>query len=238
MVGMDAGPRPRSVVAAAATVLGLLAAIPLDWLAPPSCAACDAEVPPGRVFCAPCAATVVRLPLAACGPAGSLAPFAFGGAVAEAVRRFKYGARPDLARPLGHLLRAAVQDAGLRAVVVVQVPLHPRRRAERGYDQAGLLARHVAAALDRPHRPGALWRIRHGAAQASLGREDRRSNPALAFEGDPRRLRGAQVLLVDDVITTGATVRACRDALLAAGAASPIVILGLARAEAPEGAPP
>lgn len=234
MVGMDAGSRPRSVVAsAAATVLRHLVRLPLDWLAPPACAACDAEVRPGRVFCGPCAATVVRLPLAACGPVGSLAPFAFGGAVAEAVRRFKYGGRPDLARPLGHLLRAAVQDAGLRADLVVQVPLHPRRRAERGYDQAGLLARHVAAALDRPHRPSALRRLRHGAAQASLGREDRRSNPALAFAGDPGPLRGSRVLLVDDVITTGATVRACRDALLAAGAASPI-ILGLARAEAPE----
>lgn len=228
MEGMD---RPAPFASVVAAVVGRVAAVLLEGLAPPACAACDEDVPRGRVFCGACAATVVRLPLAGCGPVGSLAPFAFGGAIAEAVRRFKYGGRPDLARPLGHLLRAAVRDASLDVDVVVQVPLHPRRRSERGYDQAGLLARQVAAGLGRPHRPELLRRLRHGPAQASLGREERRANPALAFEGNRSHLRGLRVLLVDDVITTGATVRACRDALLEAGAAPP-TILGLARTEA------
>ncbi len=211
-------------------LLSALLAVPLGWIAPPTCAACDVDVPRRRVFCPTCAVTVVRLPLAPHDPAGCMAPFAFGGAVAVALRRFKYGGRPDLARPLGHLLRAAAREAGLAPDLVLQVPLHPRRRGERGFDQAALLAVQVAREVGRPYRPTAARRLRHGPAQASLSRAERLQSASLAFSADPRQVAGAAVLLVDDVVTTGATLRACREALLAAGARR-VDALCLARAE-------
>ncbi len=203
----------------------------LEWVAPASCAACDGHVEARRVFCAPCAGTVVRLAATPSEGADARAPFAYGGALAEAIRRFKYGRRPDLARPLGHLLRASVVDAVGAFDQVVPVPLHPRRRADRGFDQAALLAVHVARQLGCPLRPEALRRTRHGPAQASLGRGERLQSAALAFEAATDRVAGSRVLLVDDVVTTGATLRACSAALYAAGAAR-VEALTLARAEA------
>jgi ComF family protein len=210
---------------------GALASLPLGWVAPPTCAACDEDVPPGRVLCSPCAATVSRSPLAPHGPAGAVAAFVYGGAIATTLRRYKYGGRPDLARPLGHLLRAAARDAVLSPDLVVPVPLHPRRRAERGFDQVALLAVEVARELRRPYRPSAARRLRHGPPQASLGQAERLRSETLRFSADPRLCAGRVVLLVDDVVTTGATLRACRDALFTAGARR-VDTLCLARAEA------
>src|SRR5437868_5567952 len=106
------------------------AELALSVLAPPRCAACDAPVAMRTVFCAACASTVQRI----ASDGRVVAAFAFGGAVGDAIVRFKYASRPDLARPLGNLIAAAVRDAiGGEAIecsridVVVPVPLHPRR---------------------------------------------------------------------------------------------------------------
>jgi ComF family protein len=180
-------------------------------LAPPRCAACDARVPLRTAFCAPCASSIVRL------PRGAGAPFEYGGALARAIARCKYEDRPDLARPLGALLAEVPELAD--AHVVVPVPMHPRRLAERGYNHAALLARPVAARLGARFAPTALRRTRDGERQARLEKEARRRNVAGAFEGVPAALRGRRVLLVDDVRTTGATLRACAEAATEAGAA-------------------
>jgi ComF family protein len=206
---------------------GLLTSV----LSPAACAACDAPTTPQRVFCQPCAETVLRA--APCEEALAIAFAAFGGAVATALKRFKYEDRPDLARPLGHLLRRAAREAGLSIDVVVPVPLHPRRLVERGYNQAALLARAAAVELDAQLSTRALARVRGTAQQARLGREARRVNMAGAFEvRDAGAVRGRRVLLVDDVETTGATLKVCREALLAAGAAS-VTALVVARAGRP-----
>ncbi|WP_437568802.1 ComF family protein [Sorangium sp. So ce542] len=156
---------------------------------------------------------------------------AFGGAVAEGIRRFKYGDRPDLARPLGRLLLGAARDAEVSADLVVPVPLHPRRLAERGYNQAALLAAHVADGLPVSMAPRALCRVRPTAQQAQLPRGLRLQNVAGAFRvRAPERVHGRRVALVDDVATTGATLAACREALLGAGAAS-VTYLVLATTE-------
>lgn len=203
--------------------MGRIVSVALDlvaaFLAPPRCAACDVAVTGTAVFCAACASTVQRAEEA--GSDGAIAAFVYGGAIADAITRFKYGARPDLARPLCDLLWRAITPHAVRlsASVVVPVPLHPARLAERGFNQSALLARLVARRLGAPCLPLALARVRDTPRQASLGRADRLSNVSGAFVArQPGGLAGRPVLLVDDVSTTGATLAACARAALEAGA--------------------
>lgn len=212
-------------------LLRALGALLAHALSPAACAACDAPVPREAVFCATCAATVIRLPPGEDdGTEKPLAFAAFGGAIATALRRLKYEERPDLARPLGHLLRGTAREARLQAEVVVPVPLHPRRLVERGYNQAALLGGAVATELGVPLLPRGLTRLRNTPQQARMGRQERLGNVAQAFQvRDARAVRGRRVLLVDDVATTGATLSACREALLLGGA-SAVTSLVLARA--------
>jgi len=212
---------------------GRIASVALDlvaaFLAPPRCAACDSPVARLAVFCAACGSTVQ--PADDAGD-GAMAAFVYGGAISDAITRFKYGARPDLARPLADLLWRAVGARArlLRGCVVVPVPLHPVRLAERGFNQSALLAGPVSRRLGAPFLPLALARVRDTPRQASLGREDRLGNVRGAFAvRQPRRLCGRPVLLVDDVRTTGSTLAACTRAMLEAGA-GPVATAVLARA--------
>ena len=195
----------------------------LEWfgaaLAPPCCSACDESVPLLTAFCPVCASTVQRAALH--GP-HETAGFVYGGAVARAIGRLKYERRPDLARPLADLLWRAIEPcrAGLSGHVVVPVPLHASRLAERGFNQSALVARPLARRLGAPFWARALVRAKDTARQANLDREARDANVARAFVvPDPQRMRGRSVLLVDDVRTTGATLNACAAVLRAAGAA-------------------
>lgn len=141
--------------------------------------------------------------------------------MAVAIRRFKYESRPDLAGPLSDLLRGLARRAELEGDAVVPVPLHPRRLAERGYNQAALLARPLAREIGARFEPRGLIRKMDTPRQAELIRERRFDNVAEAFAvRDPERLRGERLILVDDVSTTGATLGACRRLLEEAGAAS------------------
>jgi ComF family protein len=176
-------------------------------LSPPRCAACDREAPFRTVFCAPCASTLVRHP-------SSEGVFEYGGAIARAIHRFKYRDRPDLGRPLGEALaRIALPDVD----GIVPVPLHPKRLAERGYNQAALLARPLARVMGVPVRADILSRTRDTPRQAELDRTSRQQSIRGAFHATPDA-RGKRWLLVDDVRTTGATLRTCAHALRDAGA--------------------
>jgi ComF family protein len=158
--------------------------------------------------------------------------FIYGGAVARALVRFKYDPRPELAMPLAELFRrGAAHLGGFRPDIVVPVPLHASRLAERGFNQAALLAAPVAKDLGAELVARALVRIRDTPRQAMLDRTRRLRNVRRAFEArDAGAIRGKRVLLVDDVRTTGATLSACETALLAAGARE-VVCLVLAAAE-------
>lgn len=206
-------------------------------LAPPHCAACDAPVSLLAVFCGACAATVEHAP-----PSGhpphrpdwasrandgepALSALVYGGAIAEGITRMKYGARPDLARPFGDLLcRAADSHAELFAsprTVVVPVPLHAMRLAERGFNQSALLGRRLARHVGVPLHALAVARVRNTPRQVGLERAERMANVAGAFVvARPAAVKGRDVILVDDVCTTGATLRAVSTVLRDAGASS------------------
>ena len=170
------------------------------------------------MLCATCASTVERWT----GRGDPLAFGQYGGALAEALRRLKYGARPDLGSQLGMVLRDHVlrQLAGVSIDVVVPVPVPRGRLVERGYNQASLIAAPLVAPLGARFAPLALWRA-EGVKQAALGRRERMVNlrGAMAVRR-VREIAGRTVLLVDDVSTTGATLEACTRVLLGAGAQS------------------
>jgi ComF family protein len=193
-------------------------------LAPPRCAACDELLPKRAVFCVSCARSVARAT-----PGPILAPLEYGGAIKTAIHRFKYGDRPDLARPLAHLLLRVVQSRRLSSRTIIPVPLHPTRLAERGFNQAALLAEIVSRHTGWPVRLRGLARIRATSVQAQLDAAMRQKNASGAFIAR-ERFDGCDILLIDDVSTTGATLDACADALRAAGARN-ITPLTIARQE-------
>ncbi|MFN8545876.1 MAG: phosphoribosyltransferase family protein [Candidatus Binatia bacterium] len=133
------------------------------------------------------------------------------------MRRLKFEGRRTVAATLGDLLAARYPFAA--DALVVPVPLHPRRLRARGFNQALLLAHRLARrrCLDLGVR--ALVRLRDTAAQADLGADGRQANIRAAFAvRQPATVVGRAIVLVDDVMTTGATANACASALRAAGA--------------------
>jgi len=195
-------------------------------VAPPRCAACDARVPLMSAFCGPCSLAVESAGALASGgdaSAGCVAAFEYGGPVASSIARLKYERRPDLARPLGDLLWRALKaiEPVPRQTLVIPVPLHASRLAERGFNQSALIARRVARGFDVALLPLVLARVRDTPRQVSLGRHARADNLAGAFRvRQAERVRDRAILLVDDVRTTGATLDACARVLFEAGAAS------------------
>jgi ComF family protein len=172
--------------------------------------------------CASCAG--LALPFAT-----ARARFLYGGQLAVAVQALKYRGSGHLAGPLGRCLGQEVLE-GPSIDLIVPVPLHRRRLALRGYNQAALLARAAARTAQLPCYPVALQRTRDTASQAWLGIEERRQNVHGAFRATcPRRVAGQSVLLIDDVMTTGSTAAAAATALLEAGATE-VHVLTLARA--------
>ena len=217
----------------------------LDLLYPPGCAACDGPIGRGP-FCEPCGATLVEV-ADACprcalprqgicvGCVGGaldavFAAYAFGGALADALRFLKFAARTDLGAPLGALLvpqlRAVVPR--LSKPLVVPVPLPTSRLRSRGYNQAALLALGAAEPLGLVVRADLLHRPRDTDAQVGRPAAARRLALAGAFSATSA-VEGRDLVLVDDVMTTGATLTACALALRVAGARR-VVALTVGRA--------
>jgi ComF family protein len=136
-----------------------------------------------------------------------------------------------LAAPLGRYLTKALPVDGPLFDLVVPMPLHWFRRWRRGFNQSELLAREVSRRLGLPMAAGVLARRRHAPPQSGLSSAARRRNVAGLFSVKDRlEVEGRRVLLVDDVLTTGATAQSAARALKSAGAAQ-VVVLTLARAD-------
>jgi ComF family protein len=184
----------------------------------------------GVLFCANCQAalaaypgTLRRMPA---GLADMRIAYVFQSPLREAVHQLKYRRVRRIARPLGALMAEHLIAHPVAIDAVLAIPLHSTRLAERGFNQAEALAREIANLLDLPLIATGLRRVRATEQQAHLDARARAENmrDAFAWEGaaPPRRL-----LLVDDVLTTGATMGACAVVLRNAGAES---IHGLALA--------
>lgn len=151
----------------------------------------------------------------------------YDGVVGETLRQLKYEKAlwlaPDAAEWLHNCLQA--EYPGRLFDLLIPVPLHHVRRRERGYNQAAILAHALGRRLGRPVRPGLLRRIRPTATQTNLTAKERLSNVVGAFKYKrTKRLKDQRVLLIDDVMTTGATVNACAKTLKRGGAASVHVV--------------
>jgi ComF family protein len=209
------------------------------WPTHPLCEACVARFAPVVHRCQGCG---LALPAATarCGTClrepppwqRAVAAVSYGFPWAGLIGRFKFQDDPGLARPLAQLMRAnpAVEDALAQATHLLPVPLSAQRLRQRGYNQAQLLAQALAPALTRS---GWLLRTRDTPAQHGLPRAQRLLAQRGAFALDPLRapaLRGQSVLLLDDVMTTGASLRACAEVLQQAGVAE-LGVLVLARTE-------
>ncbi len=191
----------------------------LSPITPPICPQCG-RPSPGGALCASCEGATAAID-------GIRAPFIFGGVLRRAIHEFKYRNLRDAAAPLAAMLADYLVLNPLPADVLVPVPLHRRRLRERGYNQAGLLARQLGRLAGLPVAGDCLVRRGDTPPQARAeGIEARRQHVAGAFAADGR-LAGRRVLLIDDVTTSGATLNAAAAALKDAGVAT---VWGLALA--------
>ncbi len=206
----------------------------LDLLYPPKCPFCGRILERGEDGV--CAVCLEGLPWAEGEPAVEgcemcLSPLWYQDGVREGVHRYKFGGGRVHARLFGDLMAQCLRDRWDGPVdLVTWAPLHPKRRAGRGYDQAELLARRVGAAAGLPVAPTLEKRRNTGAQSQLRDAAERAANAAGAYRSLPGLdLAGSRVVLVDDVVTTGATLAQCAACLRDAGAAS---VVGLTFAQA------
>jgi ComF family protein len=198
--------------------LRTVAADLFDLVAPPTCAACDAAYPLRPPLCEDCRTYLLAADQR---PTGVSVTYEHGASLARAIYRAKYDGDPAVAASLGALLVENFEPPESPYDALIPVPLHPHRLRARGYNQARELCRPLARHLRVPVLGDAVARTRDTPSQTRLDRASRRANVADAFTVTrPEGIRGRRLLVVDDVVTTGATLDSLREQLLAVGARS------------------
>ncbi|MDB5074309.1 MAG: putative phosphoribosyltransferase [Chloroflexi bacterium] len=206
----------------------------LDLLFPARCLSCNAL---GSFYCATCRTAILRLPDPLCPSchrtvdandpycrcrAPSLRYVAavgeYTGPLRHAIHRFKYAGQRAAYRDLAALLYPIVSTLIAGDKLIMPVPLHPKRHRQRGYNQSLLLARVVAEDHRDMFHEHALKRVKRTTPQVGLSASERQRNLDGAFQADPAVCIGRDVVLIDDVCTTGATLRSAAHALHSAGA--------------------
>lgn len=164
--------------------------------------------------------------------ATSLAYFTPNGLLQHLLHRLKYEERKDIGTYLGRQLGGDILQTGwAKGIdVIVPVPLHPKKEAARGFNQTIIIAEGMAEMLHLPVAAKAVQRVRFTESQTNKTREERLENVQGAFAvSDTEQIKGKHILLVDDVVTTGATLEACTQALLAVeGVTISIATVGIA----------
>jgi competence protein ComFC len=217
-------------------------------LYPPACTLCGGKTRAGEYLCEQCEAKVTRIVAPFCQQCSepfegaitsaftcancahrsiyfdaAVAAYRGRGVVRQIIHDFKYGRQAHLQHIVARWLCEALDDERLRGRqfdLIVPVPLHPTRQRERGFNQADLLAKLLSARISIPCKP-VLERIRYTTPQTALDRTERMENLHNAFRLRKNTdVRGLQVLLIDDVLTTGSTLSECARVLKRAGASS------------------
>jgi len=166
----------------------------------------------------------------------ALSVFEYSSAVQRLIFRFKYRNETQLSRVLGNFMAQRLREQkDWRYDAIVPVPLHRKRQSERGFNQALLLTSAISQIVDVPVVENTLFRTKQTPVQAGLGRHERFANMKHAFSvSNNTRIKGKNIVLVDDIYTTGSTTSDCSRALLDAGALK-VYVLTLATGR-PEGA--
>lgn len=186
----------------------------LNLMYPPLCPVCGTPVADAGGLCPSCFAKLKPCPVS---ERRRVSAVVYDDTSKAAVLRLKYADAPELAKMMGKMMADAGGPVLTGADVIVPVPLHPRRLFSRKYNQAALLGRAVAERTGIPCDPFVLKRVKMTEKQSS--REQRFKNVAKAFAAVPSHpVRGKTVVVVDDVVTTGATFFSCAAVLMAAGA--------------------
>jgi ComF family protein len=141
----------------------------------------------------------------------------FEGPFRHAIHTMKYGRNASIAETLAVHLALYARELGCQVDLAVPVPLGKQRTNERGYNQVGLLARPLAGIPDWRYSPQALVRTREIRSQVGFFPLEHKKNISGAFRAGPTLAAGKDMLLVDDIVTTGATLAPCSDALVKAG---------------------
>lgn len=210
----------------------------LNFVFPPVCANCKK---PGNLLCADCLAEITRLNEPICAHCGRVvikktercsaclktplypldpvrASVIFTGPIPTIIHQLKYNGYFGLAKPLADLMADAWQKWQMPVDLVVGVPLHSHREKMRGYNQSDLLAHHFCKQVNLVEDRKALQRVRNTSPQVGLSANERLVNVADAFVADPLKVAGKHILLIDDVCTTGSTLKAAAEALMTVGA--------------------
>lgn len=223
----------------------------LDWIYPPLCGGCGKA---GERWCRDCQTHTERITENVCIHCGdvisisgicykcrnsppsytSLRSWAiFSGPLRNAIHRLKYKGDIALGEILARPLIEIVYSLSSEIDAVVPVPIGIARKTERGYNQAAILGFPIALGCGIPFRPGWLVKIRETRSQVGLTHSERQENLREAFRANAESVIGKRILIVDDVVTSGATMKACSAALLEGGAAE-IYGLSLARSGHPD----